>query len=139
MRLPGILCSLVLLYGCSNTNNKPLSIVFSADSTKIVFDHIDQAGLLELQHKEASDSVFNGLISVLSMPSEQDVTPEELPVAGKVMVTDSNLVFIPLQPFVKGRDYLVITYLNIRFGDAKQVMKGKLNYRIQPLQKVLSR
>ncbi|SMC72876.1 hypothetical protein [Pedobacter nyackensis] len=129
----------VFLFACSSANNKPLLITFSADSTSIAFNGIDPVGLLQLQSASAGDSTLNSLISVLQTPSERDSTLKELPVPGRVLVTDSNLVFIPAQPFVKGRDYLVITYLNARFGDAKDLVSGKLKPEVRPIQQVLTR
>lgn len=124
---------------CSGTNSKPLSIHFSADSTKIVFDHVDRAGLLELKNKNDGDSVLSGLISVLHTPSELDSLSREAPVAGKILLTDSNLVFVPEKPFVKGADYLVIAHLNLRFGGAEEIAKGKLNLGLKPVQQLLTR
>ncbi|AOM77581.1 hypothetical protein [Pedobacter steynii] len=109
------------------------------DSTKIILQHIDQAGLLALKDIKEGDSVLNELVAVLQTPSERDSAIREEPVAGKMLLTDSNVVFVPAQPFVKGRDYLVITHLNIRFGSAKEVLKGKINYSMKPQQKLLTR
>jgi hypothetical protein len=129
----------VFLFACSSANNKPLSIAFSADSTSIVFNGVDPVGLLQLQSESAGDSTLSALISVLQTPSERDSTLKELPIAGRVVVTDSNIVFIPTQPFVKGRGYLVITYLNARFGDAKDLVNGEVKPEVRPIQKLLTR
>ena len=129
----------VFLFACSSANNKPLLITFSADSTSIVFNNIDPVGLLQLQGGSVTDSTLNSLVSVLQTPSELDSTLKELPIAGRVVVTDSNLVFIPAQAFVRGRDYLIITYLNARFGDAKDLVSGELKPEVRPLQKTLTR
>lgn len=129
----------VFLFACTSANNKPLLIAFSADSTSIVFNNIDPVGLLQLQGDAVGDSTLSSLVSVLQTPSEQDSTLMELPIEGRVVVTDSNLVFIPAQPFVKGRDYLIITYLNARFGDAKDLASGELKPEVRPLQKTLTR
>lgn len=132
-------CSVVLMSACSSTNNKPLLIDFSADSSAIVFSHIEQAGLLQLQQLNKNDTALHGLIAVLQSPSEQDTTLKETPVEGKILVTDSNLVFVPVSPLVKGRHYLVITHLNTRFGGAAEILKGELANRLRPAQKLLRR
>ncbi|NQX42279.1 hypothetical protein SAMN05421820_1103 [Pedobacter steynii] len=139
VKLTGVMCSMGLFFACSNANNKPLSIDFSSDSTKIVISHIDRTGLLELKNSSKGDSSLNEMLSVLQTPSEQDSAIREEPIAGKVMLTDSNIVFVPAQPFVKGRDYLVITHLNIRFGGVEEIVKGKVSYSIKPQQKFLKR
>lgn len=128
-----------LFAACSTTNSKPLLIDFSADSTAIVFSNIDPPGLLQLTSLEAQDSVLNSLISVLQTPSETDSLIKEAPLAGKLIITDSNVVFKPHMPFLHGRDYLVITYLNARFGTEEQILKSKLNTAVKPHQVVLTR
>lgn len=139
VKLMGVICSMCLFFACSNANNKPLSIDFSSDSTKIIISHIDQTGLLELKNSNKEDSTLNELLSVLQTPSERDSAIREEPIAGKVVLTDSNIVFVPAEPFRKGRDYLVITHLNIRFGGVEEIVKGKINYSIKPQQKFLTR
>lgn len=128
-----------LLTACSSTNNKPLLIGFSADSTSIIFSEIDRPGLLLLKDTKTQDSILYDLISVLQTPSETDTAIKEAPLAGMFRVTDSNIVFKPEQPFLKGRDYLVITYLNARFGRAEQILKSQLNTGIRPYQVLLHR
>ena len=139
VKLIGVTCSMCLFFACSNANNKPLSIDFSSDSTKIIISHIDQTGLLELKNSNKEDSTLNELLSVLQTPSERDSAIREEPIAGKVVLTDSNVVFVPAEPFRKGWDYLVITHLNIRFGGVEEIVKGKINYSIKPQQKFLTR
>lgn len=127
------------LFACSSANNKPLLIDFSRDSSAIVFNNIGQAGLLQLQKKPGNDSMLSSLIAVLESPSEKDSTLKELPIDGKILVTDSNIVFMPIRPFVKGRSYLVITHLSARFGAAGDLLKGEVTNRVRPQQKVLTR
>ena len=124
---------------CSSSNSKPLSIEFSADSSAIVIASIDRPGLLRLQQLDAQDSVFKDLIAVLQTPSETDSSISEEPIAGNYKVSDSAVVFSPLQPFVNGREYLVITHINAKFGDAEQVAKGQLSLGVKPVQKSLIR
>lgn len=138
IKLTAGMCFVSILYACSSANNKPLLIGFSVDSTTIIFDQIDQAGLLQLKNASFGDSVLNDLVSVLQTPSETDTALKEMPVDGQVIVTDSNVVFKPVKPFVKGRDYLVITHLNARFGTTEKLLKGELN-GVKPLQKLLAR
>lgn len=128
-----------LLFACSSTNNKPLLIGFSADSSAIVLTRIDLAGLRQLQASGSNDSTFKTLVSVLETPNEQDTAFQEKTLEGKFKITDTALVFIPIAPFVKGRDYLVITHLNTRFGDVKTLLKGDLKPGVQPQQKLLTR
>ena len=128
-----------LLSACSLSGSKPLSIAFNADSTAIVFRHIDQAGLLQLKQAAPADSVLANLIAVLQTPSESDTTVMEEPVTGQFELTDSTIIFKPSKPFVRNRDYLVITHLNSKFGDAGQIISGQLSPQVKPLQQLLSR
>ena len=137
--LPVLCVCICMLGACSTTNNKPLLIGFSADSSSIVVSHIDRPGLLQLNTVDAQDSALSSLITVLQTPSETDTLFREAPMEGQLILTDTNIVFKPSQPFVKGRDYLVITYLNARFGTAEQIFKSKLNTSVKPQQVVLTR
>ena len=142
--LKNLLKSALLLFmagflGCSSSNSKPLSIEFSKDSTKILISNIDKPGLLKLQELKPQDSIFSDLVAVLQTPSEKDSTIREELVSGNYAVSDSGIVFSPTQPFVKGREYLVITHINAKFGDAEQVAKGQLSLGVKPVQKSLVR
>lgn len=137
--LPVVFLFFCLQVACSTTNSKPLLIDFSADSTCIVFSNIDRPGLLQLSGIAAQDSVLNSLVSVLQTPSETDSLTRETPLAGKLTITDTTIVFKPQQPFLRGNDYLVITYLNARFGTEEQILKSQLNTRVKPYQVVLTR
>jgi hypothetical protein len=139
VNLFAVLYAAVCLLACSSANNKPLLIDFNADSSAIAFNHIDKAGLLQLQTGQNADSLLHNLVSVLETPSEKDTTLKEAPVEGRFKVSDSNLVFIPARPFVKGRDYLVITHLNTHFGQLKDVVNGGLSNRVKPASKLLTR
>ncbi|EDM37567.1 hypothetical protein PBAL39_10496 [Pedobacter sp. BAL39] len=140
VKLYSILGSILfLLFGCSDTKNKPLSIVFSADSTALELNHIDPAGLLKLKNENNRDSLLKSLVTVVEAPEDTDTAYQEIPLPGRVMLTDSNIVFIPEHSFVKGTAYLVITYLNVRFGDLEKVLKGGLNPGVRPRQQRLVR
>lgn len=128
---------IVILFGCSHANNKPVLIGFSADHASIVISGINPAGLLELKNKSAGDTLLSSLVSVLKGPSEKDTSERESAIEGKIIVTDSTLVFVPVRPFLKDRDYLVSTYLNAQFGGAGQMLKGVLRSNVKPVQRVL--
>ncbi|NRF38630.1 hypothetical protein [Pedobacter foliorum] len=132
-------CAISSVFACTSTNSKPLLIGFSVDSSSIVFGNINEVGLLQLKNAPAADSVFHNLISVLQTPSEKDTAIKEMPIDGNISVKGNEVVFVPEKPFVKNRDYLVITYLNARFGNAEDIMKGELSYGVKPTQRVLTR
>lgn len=131
--------SVVAFSACSSANNKPLSADFTADSTGIQFDNIDQTGLHHLNSLPEGDSALYTLISVLQTPSEDDSVTMEKPVEGKIILTDSNIVFQPDTAFIKGHSYLVISHLNLRFSEAENIIKGDLKFRQKPYQKILIR
>jgi hypothetical protein len=128
-----------LLAGCSSADEEPLSINFSPDSTAIIFSGIDQAGLNQLRNTRYPDSVLSELISVLQTPSERDTNLKEMPVHGHSKLTGSSIVFYPDSPFVRQRNYLVITHLNTSFVDAKRILTNSVSIKAKPVQKVLSR
>lgn len=129
----------VLFASCSVADKQPLSISFSSDSSSIVFNGIDPAGLNRLKNNQHPDSILHELISVLQTPSELSPDTREKPLAGQFKLTDSAIVFHPDTLFVRGRDYLVITHLNTSFVDARRILTNEVNLRMKPLQKLLSR
>jgi len=134
-----MLTGLLFLFSCSSANNKPVLIAFSADSSEIVFSGIDAAGLLKVRNIPGIDTAYQQVISVLETPEEDDSTGMELPFSGKLSFTDSTLVFKPLVPFVPGKSYLVVSYINVKFGNTAMVLNEKLNAGLKPKQVMLIR
>ena len=134
-----LLVSATAAISCSSANNKPILIGFTADSSAIVFSGIDPAGLLQIRNTPEIDTAYSTILSVLQTPSDNDPKGIETPLPGQVKVTDSTVVFTPLQPFVKGNDYLVVSYMNVKFGNPAKVFSGKLDYNVRPQQLILKR
>ncbi|TKC02902.1 hypothetical protein [Pedobacter frigoris] len=130
---------MLFISACSSSNSKPLLIEFSADSTAIEFHNIDPAGLLQLKNANSADSVLVELVSVLQTLSEKDTSLREEPIKGKLLLTDSSIVFKPYAPFIKGREYLVITHLNASFGSMEKMLKNEMAGSVKPNQEVLTR
>lgn len=135
----GVLSFLGLLLSCSSANNKPVLIDFSADSNAVVLQHIDAAGLLQLQNLPAGDSTLSRMVAVSELVLSVDSIEKEQLLAGVVRVNDTAVVFVPTQAFVKGRNYRVVSYLNVQFGSLKKMLKNELSYRVKPAEKILRR
>nr|WP_199077031.1 hypothetical protein [Pedobacter sp. ASV19] len=114
-------------------------ISFSSDSNAVVISGVSAAGLAQLKNSPVQDSLVYSLLSLLQTPSEQDTSVVEQPIKGLISVQDSTIIFKPESSFVKGRDYLVLTYLNSQFANAGAMLKGQMTYKLKPVQKVLSR
>lgn len=112
---------------------------FSVDSSAIVFSGIDAAGLLTIRNMPANDTALTALITVLEAPAENDTTGMEHPLKGKIEATDSTVVFTPEAEFVKGKTYLVSSYLNVKFADSKMLWSGKLEKDVKPREDELKR
>ncbi|MGY0039751.1 hypothetical protein [Pedobacter sp. NJ-S-72] len=138
-KIPPLLFGVACLMSCSLANNKPLSIKFSADSTSIVFSDIDPAGLWQIKNRPGIDTAHADVVSVLEMSSDDDTSGIEHNVAGKLMITDSNLVFKPVKSFISGKNYLVISYMNVKFASNQKIISGQLNHSVKPQQVVLKR
>jgi hypothetical protein len=116
--------------GCTTSNNKPVVIDFSADSSMIVVTGINPVGLLQLKNSETGETTSGQWVLV---------TADGEKISGKVQIESDTLVFIPVTAFVKGKTYLVSTPLNSSFGNGKAVLQGEVNYRMAPQQKLLQR
>jgi len=114
-------------------------IRFSPDSNALVFTGVDPAGLYQLKNTPNIDTAYSDIISVLELPSEDDSTGVEQSFAGKVVVGDSVIVFHPHVSFAKGKSYLVISFLNAKFGNAGMMLTGKLDHKVKPQEVILKR
>jgi hypothetical protein len=138
-KLSLVLLWVVCLISCSSANNKPILIRFSPDSTAIVFSGIDPAGLLQVRNTPNIDTAYSGIISIIKMEDDGDAVGIEKQVRGKIHVNDSTIVFSPLGSFVPGKNYLITSYLNAKFGDVSMMLTGKLNNKVKPEQVILKR
>jgi len=138
-RLPCMILWTIILNSCSSANNKPLSIAFSTDSSSIILSNIDPAGLLQVKNTPYIDTSFTAVVAVTQIPGDNDTAGRELPFPGGLTITDSTLVFHPLRPFKKGQNYLVVSYLNVKFSSPEMIWSGRLNHTVKPVQKILSR
>ena len=127
------------LMACHTTNNKPLSIGFSADSNTVVISNINEASLFHLQEYIQTDSNAQNLVSVLQTPVDDDSTSMEMDWPGKLSIANHQLVFTPELPFVKGKAYLVETMISAEFASGKDIIKSKVGYQVKPQQQLLKR
>ncbi|MES2417818.1 MAG: hypothetical protein V4541_06495 [Bacteroidota bacterium] len=126
-----------LLFACSTTNNKPLLIRFSADSSTILISGIEPAGLLQLKNNINTDTTYQSLVTVLETPAENDSIGIEREWPGKLSMEGDKLIFKPDSPFIKGKDYLVETVINVSFANAEKVIKGNMKRSLKAQQEIL--
>lgn len=134
-----LLLALMCFSACSRTKNKPLSIAFSADSTAILVSNIDAAGLHQLKNMGNLDSLRTPLLTVMDTPTDEDSTGREQEVPGRTRLVEDVLEFKPDAPFRRGKQYLVISYLNVRFGNLQSALQGTMRNGVRPNQKLLKR
>lgn len=127
------------LYACNPAKNDKLEIDFSRDSTAIIIKNIDPVGMLKIQNGELSDSVLQEMVQVLESAEEDDSASMERSIPGKLRKGKDFLSFHPALPFKKGREYMVLTYLNSRFADLQSIIKNETKFNMAPNQKTLSR
>ncbi|MBB4109207.1 hypothetical protein [Pedobacter zeae] len=123
---------------CSNRNNRPV-IKFSGDSSSIIIKNIDEASLLQVKNAYQAKSDTLNLISVLIKPGELDSIQDELEVTGKVKILGDSLVFNPDQPFIKGKDYLVQSYIGVKFATIGNLITSSAKHNLQPQKQTLKR
>jgi hypothetical protein len=128
-----------LFLACNRSDNKLLSIQFSTDSSTIHLSNIESAALLKLKNNIKTDTMYQKLVSVLVTPADDDSVSMEREWPGKLTMKEDKVVFTPDSPFLKGKTYLVETYLNMSFGDVEQVIQGKMSTRMSFQQQVLKR
>lgn len=133
-----IIC-ICLWFSCNITENKSLEIKFSKDSSTILISKIEPAALLQLKNNLKSDTMYQKLVSVLETPADTDSVSMEREWPGKISMRGEKVVFKPNRPFLKGKNYLVETPLNMSFGNIQQVMKNKMRTAMNFQQQVLKR
>ncbi|GGI22909.1 hypothetical protein [Pedobacter mendelii] len=126
------------IVSCSNTNNKPI-IKFSADSNSIVIKNIDDASLFEIKKAYQANIDSVNFISVLLTPGETDSLQDEKNILGKIILKNDSLVFLPQEPFLKGKTYLVESYIGVKFANGSKLFKGSIKHNLEPQQQMLTR
>jgi hypothetical protein len=128
-----------LVFACNTSNNKPLVIQFSADSSKIQFVNIDPAGLAHLKSNLGKDSAYQKLVDVLQTPINDDSISMEMEWPGKLSLLQDTLVYTPDTAFKKGQAYLVETMLNTHFANKKEIARSEVGHQIKRQQQLLLR
>ncbi|MFC4212083.1 hypothetical protein ACFOWA_12860 [Pedobacter lithocola] len=123
---------------CNNTNNKPI-LKFSADSTSIVIKNIDQASLFEIKKVYQANPDSVNFISVLLTPGETDSLQDEINISGKTILRGDSIIFLPDKPFLKGKKYLVESYIAVEFANGSKLFKGTIKHNLEPQQQMLQR
>jgi len=133
-----LLAITVFAFSCSNTNNRPI-IKFSGDSALIIIKNIDEASLLQVKNAYQANADTLNMISVLIKPGDLDSIQDELEVPGKVKILGDSLVFNPDQPFLKGKEYLVESYIGVKFATAGDLLKGNGKQNLKAQRQTLKR
>lgn len=126
-------------FGCTKSNNEPISIRFSTDSSKILIANIEPAGLYQIKNNIKIDTMYKKLVSVLQTPADDDSTSMEIEWPGVLSIDGDSLVFIPTQPFIKGKNYLVETIINSKFATGEEILKSDVGHTLKLQQKMLKR
>jgi len=123
---------------CSNTNNRPI-IQFSDDSTSIIIKNIDEASLLQVKNAYKANADTINMITVLLKPGELDSIQDELEVPGKINIAGDSLVFNPDSAFVKGKTYVVESYIGVKFATMGNLISGTAKQNLQAQRQTLRR
>jgi hypothetical protein len=136
-------CSVIIwvsisVFSCSNRNNKPV-IKFSEDSTSIIIRNIDEASLLQVKNAYQNKSDTINIMSVLIKPGDKDSIQDEQEVPGKIEISGDSLIFTPDQPFLRGKEYLVESYIGVKFATVGDLILGKGKQHLKAQQQTLIR
>ncbi|MCY1517818.1 hypothetical protein D9M68_525180 [compost metagenome] len=118
---------------------KQLHISFTADRSAIMLSGIDEVGMMQLKHYLDEGQETEALISVVQLIAEDDSAGMEQACPGILALKKGQLLFIPEQPFVKGKSYQVQTLIDSRFGATADILSGNVGSRIKQQSVVLVR
>jgi len=107
------------------TSESDVQIGFNRDSTAVLLG-LDQAGRLQAQDFLKRGQDTEALLSVVQLIDENDSTGMEQVYPGKLEIHQDSLLFIPDQPFQRGKQYLVQTMLGSSFGTTADVLKAEM-------------
>jgi len=133
-----VIAVVLFALSCSNTNNRPI-IKFSRDSSSIIIKNIDEASLLQVKNAYQTNADALNLVSVLIKPGDLDSIQDELEVSGKLKILGDSVVFNPDQSFLKGKEYLVESYIGIKFATVGDLIMGKGKQNLKPQRQTLKR
>jgi len=133
-----LLTAALFVISCSNTNNRPI-IQFSNDSTSIIIKNIDEASLLQVKNAYKSNANTPNMVTVLIKPGELDSIQDELEVAGKINIAGDSLIFSPDSSFVKGKIYVVESYIGVKFATVGNLISGTGKQNLQAQRQTLKR
>ena len=108
------------------TSESDVQIGFTRDSTAVLLLGLDQGGRLQAQDFLKRGQDTGALLSVVQLIDEDDSSGMEQIYPGKVEIHQDSLLFIPDQPFQRGKQYLVQTMLGSSFGTTADVLKAEM-------------
>ena len=123
---------------CSGKSDKPV-IKFSGDSSSIVIKNINQASLFEIKKTMQANPDSIKFISVLVTPGDEDSLQDEKDIFGKILLKGDSIIFVPQQTFIKGKTYLVESYIGVKFADGSKLFKGTITHNLKPQIQMLKR
>jgi hypothetical protein len=137
-KYPAIIAVAIFALSCSNRNNKAI-IKFSRDSSSIIIKNIDEASLLQVKNAYQANADTLNLVSVLIKPGDLDSIQDELEFPGKIKVSGDSVIFSPAKPFVKGKDYVVESYIGVKFATVGNLISGNAKHNLQAQRQTLKR
>ncbi|UKT63808.1 hypothetical protein [Pedobacter mucosus] len=128
----------IFTLSCSSENNKP-EIKFSQDSSSIIIKNIDEVSLLKVKNAYQANADSVGLVTVLISPGELDSLQDEIEVPGKLSFLGDSLIFNPQNAFIKGKRYIVESYIAVKFAVAGKLLTGGTKHNLRPQRQLLTR
>jgi hypothetical protein len=137
-----VLIFIVVLFACnSQTNNQLVDVIKVAvnkDSSSLLISGFDPFILKELAADSLSEEDWQQNLSVYQQV-EEDLQDLQKPLQGKYRVNNGVIIFEPLRPFQKGKNYVVELYLQNPNTDVVQQLKPQNSpFKNQYIKKVIS-
>lgn len=88
-------------------------------------------------YKANADTI--NMVTVLLKPGELDSIQDELEVPGKINVAGDSLVFNPDSAFMKGKTYVVESYIGVKFATVGNLISGTAKQNLQAQRQTLKR
>jgi len=109
----------LLIICCCACTSKPASTIqiSLADSGRLKLSGLDPSIIGEIS-RDTNANIWQSLIPVYKMPADTDMKDFQTAQAGKYLVTDGTVLFMPDTPFAKNQTYFVRYY---RYADGNSL------------------
>ena len=114
----------MVLWGCSTSPGRKITIGFTVDHHALKISGLDKAIIAEIG-RDSSNEAWQSLLAVYKMPKDTDLKDYQARQPGVYKVVDSLVIFTPDTAFAQGQIYFLRYYQHKEHTSAWEYIKDK--------------